>query len=133
MTPVPARVTAVIPHWNRRDLLESLLRSSRDQERPFDEVIVADNGSTDDSAELAERNGARVLRLEKNFGFAAAVNRGIEAAQSEWIAILNNDVTLDPRWLAELLESADRANAHFATGKILRSDNPAIIDGTFDE
>jgi GT2 family glycosyltransferase len=133
MTPVPTRVTAVIPHWNRRELLETLLRSVREQQHPFVEVIVADNGSTDDSAEFAERNGARVLRLGKNFGFAAAVNRGIEAAQSDWIAILNNDVTLDPRWLAELLESAERANAHFATGKILRSDNPAIIDGTFDE
>jgi GT2 family glycosyltransferase len=126
-------VTAVIPHWNRRGLLETLLLSVREQQHPFTEIIVADNGSTDDSAELAERNGARVLRLGKNLGFAAAVNRGIEAAQSEWIAILNNDVTLDPCWLARLLESANRANAHFATGKILRADNAVTIDGTFDE
>lgn len=127
------RVAAVIPHWNRRDLLESLLTNLRQQTRAFDEIIVADNGSTDGSAELAEQAGARVLRLGRNLGFAAAVNRGVAAANSDWIAILNNDVTLDPQWLETLLESAERHGAHFATGKILRASNPQQIDATFDE
>lgn len=126
-------VTAVIPHWNRRDLLESLLRSLREQTVPFDEIIVVDNGSTDDSAEFAEGVGARVLRLGRNFGFAAAVNRGIEAARTEWVAILNNDVTVSPEWLASLVEAAERDKASFATGKILSAANPRILDGTFDE
>jgi glycosyltransferase involved in cell wall biosynthesis len=46
-------VAAVIPHWNRRDLLDSLFTSLRAQSRPFDEIILIDNGSTDDSADLA--------------------------------------------------------------------------------
>jgi GT2 family glycosyltransferase len=124
---------AVIPHWNRRDLLETLLASLRAQTRPFDEVIVVDNGSTDGSAEFAERAGATVLRLKKNLGFAPAVNRGIEAAQSEWVAILNNDVTLDPAWLENLLAAASQTNTWFATGKVLGAGNPEIIDGAFDE
>jgi GT2 family glycosyltransferase len=126
-------VAAVVPHWNRRDLLESLLRSLRDQTVPFDDIIVADNGSTDDSADFAERNGARVLRLGRNLGFAAAVNRGIESARTDWIAILNNDVTLAPDWLALLLAAAERETASFAAGKILSASNPAMLDGTFDE
>ena len=73
--------TAVIPHWNRRELLETLLRSIDDQTRPFDELIVVDNGSTDDSVKFAEQRGARVIQLGRNLGFAAAVNRGIEAAR----------------------------------------------------
>ncbi len=137
--------TAVIPHWNRRELLDTLLRSIGNQTLPFDEVIVADNGSTDDSAELAGKYGARVIQLGRNLGFAAAVNRGIEAAQTEWIAILNNDVTLDAAWLATLTEAADREGADFASGKILRtdhgpfpdqapfSDQTPVIDGAFDE
>jgi GT2 family glycosyltransferase len=128
-----ATVAAVIPHWNRRELLIALLESLRAQERPFDEIIVADNGSSDDSAEAAERAGACVLRLGRNLGFAAAVNRGIDAAQTDWVAILNNDVTLEPAWLGALLEAASRENAWFATGKILRAGVPGIIDGTFDE
>ena len=128
-----ATVAAVIPHWNRRELLVALLESLRAQNRPFDEIIVADNGSSDDSAEVAERTGARVLRLGRNFGFAAAVNRGIETAQTDWVAILNNDVTLEPDWLGALLEAALRESAWFATGKILRAGTPGIIDGTFDE
>jgi len=126
-------VAAIIPHWNRRDLLKDLLDNLKQQTRPFDEVIIADNGSTDDSAGLAETAGARVLRLQRNLGFAAAVNRGIEAVRCEWVAILNNDVSLDPKWLEILLAEAERHKAWFATGKTLNARRPAMIDGTFDE
>jgi GT2 family glycosyltransferase len=125
-------VAAIVPHWNRRDLLPSLFESFGNQQRPFDEVIVVDNGSTDDSVALAESSGARVLRLGQNLGFATAVNRGIEAAQSEWIAILNNDVTLDPGWLAHILDRAIAMNAAFATGKTLNASDPTLLDGTYD-
>jgi GT2 family glycosyltransferase len=114
-------------------MLETLLENLRDQNRPFDEIILVDNGSTDGSAGLAARAGARVLRLERNFGFAAAVNRGIEACQADWIAILNNDVTLAPDWLEILLDAAESQNVWFAAGKLLRTQDPSTIDGTFDE
>jgi GT2 family glycosyltransferase len=121
-------VAAVIPHWNRRDLLEPLFASLRAQTRAFDEIILVDNGSTDDSAALAQGH-ATVLRLEKNLGFAAAVNRGIASTNADWIAILNNDVTLAPDWLEQILTT----DAQFATGKILNAADPSLIDGTFDE
>ncbi len=124
---------AVIPHWNRSGLLRALLETVKKQTRTFDEIIVADNGSTDDSAEIAERFGARVVRLGVNRGFAAAVNRGIAAAKSDWVAILNNDVTLAPGWLGQLIESAESRGASFASGKILNAADPTKIDGTFDE
>jgi GT2 family glycosyltransferase len=126
-------VAAVIPHWNRRDLLAGLLENLGRQTRPFDQVVVVDNGSTDGSAEVAERAGARVLRLGTNRGFAAAVNRGIEEADADWIAILNNDVTLEPNWLETLLTAAGRENAWFVCGKILRAADSSLIDATFDE
>ncbi|HLH41205.1 MAG TPA: glycosyltransferase family 2 protein [Bryobacteraceae bacterium] len=122
---------AVVPHCNRIDLLRELAASLAAQTRPFDEWIVADNGSTDGSAEFAESAGARVLRLGRNLGFAAAVNRGIEAARADVVAILNNDVTLDGEWLDRML--AGMGDASFATGKILRASDPSIIDGAFDE
>jgi GT2 family glycosyltransferase len=126
------KVAAVVPHWNRRDLLQTLLANLREQTRAFDEIIVVDNGSIDDSVAVAERAGAKIVRLERNLGFAAAVNRGIETTSAEWIAILNNDVTLAPDWLATLLVSAEQEQAWFATGKTLMAGEPSRIDGTFD-
>jgi GT2 family glycosyltransferase len=125
-------VTAVVPNWNRRDLLEGLLRNLDAQTRPFERTIVVDNGSSDGSAECAERFGAQVIRLESNQGFARAVNVGIEAVASEWIAILNNDVELDPEWCERLLVQARREGAWFAAGKILSARQPTLLDGSFD-
>jgi GT2 family glycosyltransferase len=127
------KVTAIIPHWNRRDLLVTLLQNLKLQTQPFDRIIVADNGSDDGSAELAEQAGASVLRLGRNLGFAPAVNRGIRSAGTEWIAILNNDVTLQPDWLKILSTEAERQNVSFATGKILSESDHSAIDGAFDE
>jgi GT2 family glycosyltransferase len=136
----PVRVVAVVPHWNRRDLLAGLLDNLTLQTRHFDEIFVVDNGSTDGSAHLAREKGARVVALDRNLGFAAAVNRGIAAALEAasppvWIAILNNDVTLAPNWLAELLVAAatQSSDAAFITGKILSAANSAFLDGAFDE
>ena len=123
------QVAAIIPHFNRRDLLDPLFKSLYSQSRAFDEIILVDNGSQDGSAALATALGARVISLEKNLGFAAAVNRGIESSTAGWIAILNNDVTLAPDWLELLLETT----ASFATGKILKASDHSLIDGTFDE
>lgn len=121
-------VAAVIPHWNRCDLLEPLFASLRAQTRPFDEIILVDNGSVDGSADVAERHST-VLRLEKNLGFAAAVNRGIASTTADWIAILNNDVTLAQDWLERMLT----ADAAFAAGKVLNAADHSRIDATFDE
>lgn len=131
-TAAAARVAAVIPTWNRRDLLAALLQNLAQQTCPFAEIIVVDNGSEDDSAALAAAAGARVLPMGSNLGFAKAVNRGIEAAGAEWVAILNNDVTLEPDWLAKLLDAAQE-DVWFATGKILQAANHQMVDGTFDE
>ena len=126
------KVAAVVPHWNRRDLLQTLLANLAQQTRRFDEIIVVDNGSTDDSVAVAERAGARVIRLDRNLGFAPAVNRGIHSTQVDWIAILNNDVTLAPDWLEQLLAATEKEPVWFATGKTLMAGDPSRIDGAFD-
>src|ERR1700676_3315562 len=129
-TAAAARVAAVIPTWNRRDLLDTLLRNLAAQARSFEDIIVVDNGFEDDSAEVAAGAGARVLKMGRNLGFAAAVNRGVEAAEADWVAILNNDVTLEPDWLTKLLDAAAQEDIWFATGKILQDGNHQLVDGT---
>jgi GT2 family glycosyltransferase len=119
------KVVAVIPNWNGAGRLERCLQSLHTQQRPFDDVIVVDNGSTDGSAELAQ------VRLDCNRGFAVAVNRGIGAAAgADWIAILNNDVVLHPAWLESLLDSA--AGYGMLTGRTLQANHPSLLDGAGD-
>ena len=106
-----SRVAIVIPTWNRAALLGQALENLGRQTYPIDRVIVVDNGSTDDSAAVAARAGAQVITLASNAGFAAAVNRGLRETDTEWIGILNNDVTPAADWLERLmaeLESARR-------------------------
>jgi GT2 family glycosyltransferase len=133
-------ITAIVPVWNGRELLERLLGSLEAQTEPAGELLVVDNGSEDGAPELARQRGARVISMGHNAGFAAAVNRGIRESSGDWVAVLNSDVELAPDYFATLMA----ADAWFATGKILSSAGgttcatsgttatPGMIDGTFD-
>ncbi|MBK9170008.1 MAG: glycosyltransferase family 2 protein [Bryobacterales bacterium] len=122
-------VSAVVPTWNGRVRLARLLDTIRAQSHSFSEVLVIDNGSDDGSGEMAAAWGARVVRFGENRGFAPAVNAGIAGAAGDAVAILNDDVELDPDWLARLVDALE-AGAWFATGKLLGPSG--LIDGTFD-
>jgi len=124
-------ITVVVPVWNRRELIEPVMRTLRAQTAAPAEVIVVDDGSTDGAGAAAAAAGARVLRMERNTGFAAAVNRGIRACRSEWIAVVNNDVTLAPDYF-ERLRTAAGDGTWFATGKIFSATGGSILDATFD-
>ena len=132
MTPqsIPG-VSAIIPNWNGASRLPGLFATLH-QQTEIHELILVDNGSTDLSREIAARSGARVVSLPANLGFAAAVNRGIEEARCPWLAIINNDVQLEPDWLRRLLETAIARDAWFATGKLLDMRQRDRIDGTYD-
>ena len=125
-------ITAIVPVWNGRDLLERLLASLEAQTEAAAELLVVDNGSTDGAPELARTRGARVIPMGRNAGFAAAVNRGIRESRGESIAVLNSDVELAPDYFAKLLAATLRADAWFATGKILAAGSDNRIDATFD-
>lgn len=127
-----APVTIVIPNWNGAALLKGLLERLRSQTLLPERVIVVDNGSTDESVALAKNAGATVIELGMNTGFSHAVNCGIQGAGTLWIVVLNNDVSPEPDWLANLMRNAETKNAWFATGKLLDFSSRGQIDGTFD-
>jgi GT2 family glycosyltransferase len=125
-------VSAIIPSWNRRDLIAEILPTLQTQSRPPDEIIVVDNGSTDRTYDVVQKFGARVVRLDSNCGFAAAINEGIRHASGEWIVLANNDVVFQSQWLEKLLKAVTDQNALFATGKLLQKSDKSRIDGTWD-
>lgn len=126
-------VTAVIPNWNGGERLTRVLDDLFAQTYPVTRVIVIDNASTDGSPHSALRTGAMVRLNDRNTGFAHAVNQGIREAGTELVALVNNDVELDPDWLNRLV-SALKADPSlwFATGKILSKRDPTRIDATYD-
>ena len=79
-------------------------------------VIVVDNGSTDDTAEVARSLGARVVREERP-GYGAAVHAGVLAATADHLAVMDGDGSFDPADLLALLEEVRSGRADLATGR----------------
>ncbi len=93
------RISVVIPAYNAARFLPRCLKSVFEQTLKPAEVIVVDDGSTDDTAARASELGATVIR-RSNGGISAARNTGIQSASSDWIALLDADDT----WAPEKLE-----------------------------
>lgn len=116
-----SQVAIVILNFNGRFLLEECLASLSRLTTPA-EIIVADNGSTDGSlAYLREHHAAiRLLNLEKNWGFAEGYNRALAPLEHPWLVLLNNDATVAPDWLEQLLAMAgEKPQAAILGGKLL--------------
>ncbi|MCS7260853.1 MAG: glycosyltransferase [Anaerolineae bacterium] len=102
-------VSIVIINWNGQEHLARCLASLEAQTYRDFEIIVVDNGSTDGSVGfIRERYPAvRLIRNERNMGFARANNQGIAMARGRYIAILNNDTQAEPPWLETLVSAAE--------------------------
>ena len=95
------RVSAVIPAYNAGAFISRAIESVLAQTRRADEIIVVDDGSTDNTAEQVQKYGDQVRYIyQENAGASAARNTGIKAAQYEWIAFLDGD----DEWLPDYLK-----------------------------
>jgi glycosyltransferase involved in cell wall biosynthesis len=111
--PAALLVSVVIPCLNEAANIEQCVLAARGAIQRLDgpgEVLVADNGSEDGSAELAEGAGARVVR-EARRGYGSAYLAGFAAARGRYIVMVDADLTYDfkeiPRFVAELEQGAD--------------------------
>ncbi len=124
-----AKLSIVIPTYNRRDLIADCLASLKQQSRCADEIVVVDDGSTDDTVAFVAREDpdVRVVRLERNAGFCVAVNAGIRVATGDLIFLLNNDMTLAGDCLERLVEAAEESDAALFAPLVLFHDEPDIV------
>jgi GT2 family glycosyltransferase len=145
--------SVIIPNWNgmRLNVLPTCLESLRRQTYSNFETIVVDDCSTDGSQAFIGREypAVRLVALEKNRGFAPAVNEGIRAARGDVIVLLNNDTEADPRWLEEIaralaenpragmvackLRLFDRRNCLHSAGDFYRVDGIPGNRGVWEE
>jgi GT2 family glycosyltransferase len=132
---MPEPVTVVVPAWNGERWLHGLFASLRAQTQPPAEVIVVDNGSADGTLGWLAREApeARVLAQGRNTGFAVAANRGLLAAGTEFVALVNTDVELAPDWIEVMAArlATDLRCASVAC-KMVRLDDESTLDDCGD-
>ena len=108
-------VSVVIVNWNGAHDLRVCLPSLLEQSHQLLEIIVVDNGSTDDSAAVTEEFQARWLPLKENVGLAPALNQGAAIAAGQFLLFVNNDMRFDTGFVSTLLGPFSSDNRIFAT------------------
>ncbi|HEY5943472.1 MAG TPA: glycosyltransferase family 2 protein [Solirubrobacterales bacterium] len=122
------RPAVYIPNFNGSAQLGRTLRGLAAQTLPVD-VVVVDNGSSDDSVELARRQlpEVKVLELGENLGFGPALNRAVAAHPAEAVILLNNDAEPEPRFAEALLDGLG-SGVDAVAGVLLQERSPELID-----
>ena len=117
------RIAIVILNWNGCEMMRRFLPSVVRHSADCAEVIVADNGSTDDSCAMLRREFPEVglITLPENYGFAEGYNRALRGLEAEFYLLLNSDVEVESGWLEPLLEYMDAHPEPAACQPILRS------------
>ncbi len=130
------KVTVVIVNWNGERFLDRCLSALLAQTVAPYEIILVDNASSDASLDIVRRFlSVRLLAQNENLGFARGNNLAIQAAaaESEWIALLNPDAFVEPRWLETLLLAARDYPAFDLFGsKLVNAADATALDGAGD-
>lgn len=120
IVPSPTNVSVIIPTYNRKDSLRGTLDSLAQQTYPSDrfEVIIVDDGSADGTAEVATEVFPFTLRYfrQNNQGDAAARNVGAQESQADFLVFLDDDILLQPEYLAHLIHAHDQCQKRIVVG-----------------
>jgi len=135
MQAVKPSIEIVIPHWNGSQMLQHCLRSLSEQTFKKFTVTVVDNGSTDDTEEMLQRDypAVNLIKFSYNTGFSVAVNAGVEKTQADLVLLLNNDMEVTSNCLEELHLAALKYKEYdFFAIKMLNFNNRDVLDGAGD-
>ncbi|MDO5760420.1 MAG: glycosyltransferase, partial [Bacteroidota bacterium] len=105
------KVAVVILNWNgrKKNLLEKYLPSVvRYSSNAL--VVVADNGSEDDSVAFLEENfpSVRIISLDRNYGFTGGYNRALSQIEADYFVLLNDDVEVTPNWIEPIINAMEK-------------------------
>ncbi len=106
----PPKVSIIILNYNGKKWLEKCLPSWEKTTYPNVEVIIVNNGSTDDSADYVKKKHPkfRLVEIHPNRGFAGGNNYGVKKAKGKYVFLLNNDTTVSPGLLQPLVERMEK-------------------------
>jgi len=123
---VKPEITAIVPTHNRRTLLQLTLRSILNQRDVDLEVVVVDDGSTDDVGPVVAAFGdqrIRLIRHDRSTGVSTARNHGAEVARGDWLAFCDDDDLWSPLKLARQLAAATAAGRTWSYGGAVHIDS----------
>lgn len=106
MSQTPAPVSAVIPAYNHEAFIAAAIESVQAQTVPVAEILLIDDGSTDRTAEIAQRMGVRVIR-QSNTGLAGNRNRCVRESTQPWIAFIDSDDIWEPEKIETQMRIAE--------------------------
>ena len=130
-------ISIIVVSWNSKLYLSHCLSSLLRQTIQDFEVILVDNGSTDNSLDSVKSQWCDlhlvVERLNENLGFAVANNIGARLARGKYLALLNADAFPEPDWLEQLLKAAENnPQFTFFASRQIQANTPELLDGTGD-
>jgi GT2 family glycosyltransferase/glycosyltransferase involved in cell wall biosynthesis/protein-L-isoaspartate O-methyltransferase len=105
-------VSLVIPLHSRADLTRGALETivEHTPHIPYEVILVEDDADRATKDLLEQVRGARILSNEHNLGYMRSVERGVAEARGRWLVLCNNDIEVQPGWLASLLECGESAS-----------------------
>ncbi|MCX6314195.1 MAG: glycosyltransferase family 2 protein [Sphingobacteriales bacterium] len=108
-------VAIVILNWNGKSFLQQFIPSVLASVYPNKRVIVADNGSSDDSVSFLQQSypTVEIIYNKHNYGFAGGYNLALQQIQSDYYVLLNSDVEVNPNWIGPVMELME-ANRNIA-------------------
>ncbi len=100
-------LSVIIPHYNGVHHLQTCFIALQQQTYPNLEIILVDDGSTDNSVATTHQDfpEVKIIELSQNLGFIKAINHGIKQATGQIIIPLNNDTEVAPKWAQALVEA----------------------------
>lgn len=124
-------VSIVIVNYNGKAYLKECLQSLRDVEYTHIEILLVDNGSSDDSLAYVRRHfpSVKIIECKENSGFAGGNNIGMKKARGAYILMLNNDTKVNKNFIGELVNVFEHDKSiGAAQSKLLMMDDPALLD-----
>lgn len=126
------RVTVIILHYNEFTLTKNCIRSVSKSRYDHFDILVVDNGSTNDSSEKLKKycinKRIAYVYAKKNLFYAGGFNLGANHAKGEYVIFLNNDTEVDPYWISELTRCADGNKKICIQPQILFTDKRKTVD-----